>query len=302
MSIDYLIQIVQSKITILKNAKNQAFANGDLQMLNTIDTELLENQNTLSQLNMLLEMQKAAAAANSTTAEVVATAVEAIQNPTQGPSASAVINGYDISAYATDALYEQKIQTIINGMPSFGAVGDIDRYIQNAVAGAPVTGDMVLGATSQYGVDIPLTMAIMELDSRFGTVGIGASTFNPGNIGNTGTTTQAFGSWAEGVSAVAEWLSRHHAGTAPAAPPPVVNAPTPNPTPAPTPSPIPPTNTPTPSVEASTSTPPTDTATSTPPIDTSVPVNSSTSTPADSDTSTSTPISLGRQSRSRNIG
>ncbi len=209
MNIEYLIQLLENKLNILNNARNQTFSIGDLEKIISIDAEILEVQNTLTQLNMLLEIKKAAAAANSTTAEVVASAVEAAQNPMQGPSASAIINGYDISAYATDALYEEKIQSFLRGMPSFGTAGDIDTYIQNVATGSPVTGEMVFTAAGQYSVDIPLMMAIMELDSRFGTAGIGVGTLNPGNIGNTGTSTRAYGSWQEGVVAVAEWLSRH---------------------------------------------------------------------------------------------
>lgn len=49
----------------------------------------------------------------------------------------------------------------------------------------------------------------MQNDSMFGTLGIGATTYNPGNIGNTGSATRSFGSWDEGIAAVAEWLSQH---------------------------------------------------------------------------------------------
>ncbi len=209
MNITYLIGVVQNKINALYNAKNQAFSMGDLQLISSIENDLLETQNTLAQLQMLDKTAKAAAAVNTTPAAVLDKGVTALQNATQGPSASAVINGYDISAYATDALYEQKIQTIISAMPAFVTVEDVDNYIQGKAVGSPVTGAMVALATKTSKVDIPLLLAIIQNDSFFGTLGIGAQTFNPGNVGNTGSATKTFGSWQEGVSAVAEWLDSH---------------------------------------------------------------------------------------------
>lgn len=212
MDIQYLIQVLQNKITALNNAKSQAVSIGDFEQINVIEKELLDTQHTFSQLTMLVNMTQAATTANVSTAEVVASGLNVLQNvpPTiQGPSAGAVINGYDVSAYATDALYEQKIQTILSGMIDFSTEADVDAYVQDVAPGSPVTGGMVYAAVNQYGIDLPLLMAIMQNDSMFGTKGVGATTFNPGNVGNTGSATRSFGSWGEGVSAVAEWLSRH---------------------------------------------------------------------------------------------
>lgn len=216
MDINYLIQILQNKITILNNAKGQAFAAGNLDQVNAIEKDLLETQNTFQQLTMLVDMAQAAKAANTTPAEVVSTGLDAVQNPTpeiQGPSASAVINGYDISAYATDPAYEDKIRAILSKMPVFSIVSDIDAYIQSVAQGSPVTGDMVYKSSQQYGVDMPLMMAIMHNDSTFGTLGVGARTFNPGNVGNTGSAEKTYSSWQEGVTAVADWLNRHRVVT-----------------------------------------------------------------------------------------
>ncbi len=212
MDINYLIQILQNKITILTTAKGQSFASGNIDQMNLIEKDILDTQNTFNQLTMLVDMAQAAKAANSTAAEVVASGLDAVQNVVpdiQGPSASAVINGYDISAYATDPLYEDKIRTILSRMPTFSVVSDIDMYIQSVAQGSFVTGDVVYKAAQQYGVDLQLMMAIMQNDSQFGTDGVGARTNNPGNVGNTGTSTQTFPSWSEGISAVADWLNRH---------------------------------------------------------------------------------------------
>jgi hypothetical protein len=214
MNVEYLIQVLNNKLVVLKNAKIQAFNAGDLPTINSLEEEILGVQNTISQLNLLLTIDTAAIAANKTHAEVVTSGIEAVQNvppAIQGPSASATINGYDVSAYATDALYEEKIQKILGLMPAFAEAIDVDIYIQDKAPGSPVTGDMVLAAVNRYDIDQPLLLAIMQNDSSFGTKGIGANTFNPGNVGNTGTATKSFGSWEEGVFAVAEWLSRHQA-------------------------------------------------------------------------------------------
>lgn len=212
MDIQYLIQMLQNKITALNNAKSQALSIGDFEQISVIEKELLDTQHTFSQLTMLLDMTQAAMVANVSAAEVVSSGLNALQNvppSIQGPSAGAVINGYDVSAYATDALYEQKIRTILDGMIAFSTPADVDVYIQDMAPGSPVTGDMVYAAVIQYSVDLPLLLAIMQNDSAFGTKGVGATTYNPGNIGNTGSATRSFGSWEDGVNAVAEWLSQH---------------------------------------------------------------------------------------------
>ena len=232
MNLNSLIQLLQNKLSILQTARGQAYSIGDLNQLNSIDKEILETQNTMTQLGTLANIAQAASSVNSTLADVAVSGINAIQNPApvvQGPSASAVINGYDVSAYATDPLYEGKIRSILSTMPIFSIVGDIDRYIQAFASGSPVTGDMVYKASQQYGVDLPLMMAIMQNDSAFGTLGIGASTFNPGNIGNTGTSTQSYPSWNDGVTAVANWLNNHRVLT-PTTPDPTTTTPVTDPT------------------------------------------------------------------------
>lgn len=285
--------MLQNKITMLNNAKSQAFAVGDINQVNTIDQDLLETQNTFAQLAMLQDISAAAANINTTPAEVVASGIQASQNQTQGPSASAFINGYDISAYATDALHETKIQSIVNAMPSFSSADDIDRYIQNLAPTSPVKGDMVIRSATMYTVDAPLLIAIMQNDSAFGTLGVAARTFNPGNVGNTGIEERAYTSWQDGVTAVAEWLNRHRISgvalepviipvTIPEpAPQPVIETPVVTPTPqAPEPTPtIIPTPEPVPPVET-----PIDTATTTPELIPEI----STTTPGLLETTTST--------------
>jgi hypothetical protein len=71
---------------------------------------------------------------------------------------------------------------------------------------------MISGTSSKYGVSWEMLLAMMQQDSSLGTKGIGAKTFNPGNVGNTdsGKTTN-YGSWQAGVDALGNWLNNHRA-------------------------------------------------------------------------------------------
>ena len=233
MDIPYLITLLQNKLNYLSNARSSAAAVGDAGGVSGIDQDILTTQNTLAQLNLLIQFNQTASAQNANAADVIASAISAAQ--TKGPSASAIINGYDVSAYATDPLYEQKIQRIVDAMPLFADAAGIDTYIQNFAPASPVTGAMIITAMQAYNVNLPLLIAIMQNDSAFGTTGVGARTNNPGNVGNTGSAERSYPSWQDGVSAVAEWLSTHRYVPVVATPTPVVPpVVTPPATPAPT--------------------------------------------------------------------
>ena len=213
MDIPALIQLMQNKVNILSNARSLAFSSGDLDRMNAIDNDLLSTQNTLSQLNMLQAATQAAASSNIGLSDVVTAGVQAAQSAIALPDdPTAVLSQYDLSTYASDPLYIPKITDMLSSMPELDNASQIDAYITNEVVGSPITGTMVMDATTQYNVDVRLTVAIMELDSRLGTAGVGAQTFNPGNVGNTGTSTQTFASWSDGVAIVAKWLSNHRVG------------------------------------------------------------------------------------------
>src|SRR3989344_4219027 len=119
-----------------------------------------------------------------------------------------VLGEYDITSYATDPLHEEKIMDILSKMGVMDTAEKIDDYIKSKYSSSPVEGGMIMNAAQSYEVDARLMMAIMELDSRFGTAGIGVSTLNPGNVGNDDDgNTRTYSSWQEGVTAVAEWLN-----------------------------------------------------------------------------------------------
>ena len=213
---------MQNKVTILSNAKALAFSSGDLDRMNAIENDLLGTQNTLSQLQMLMEATRAANTSSLDVASVLTAGVQAAQAASAIPDApTSILADYDISTYAADPAYLQKITDMLTAMPNLDNATQIDAYIDREIVGSPITGQMVMDATTKYAVDTRLTCAIMELDSRFGTAGVGAQTFNPGNVGNTGTSTQTYASWSDGVAAVAYWLSKHRTG----GPIPVVPAP-----------------------------------------------------------------------------
>lgn len=207
MNIDYLIQLLANRLNGLAQAKDQAFMGGDLDRINIIDKEILDVQNTLSQLKLLQNASQEAALTNSTLV-----AAMTLPNNVITDGSTECLNNYDIEPYATDPLHEEKIKDILLAMGPMISAEAIDAYIASEAIGSPITGQMILSAAQSYEVDVRLMMALMELDSRFGTAGVAVSTLNPGNVGNTGTSTRAYDSWPDGVTAVAEWLNRHRKG------------------------------------------------------------------------------------------
>lgn len=212
MNIDYLVQLLSNRLNALALSKDQAFLAGDLERINSIDAEINGVNDTLYKLRLINGVSAAATAAGTTATEVIANGISSVtDNGADIATATASLQRYDISSYATDPLHEQKITAILMAMPlDMSSPVTVDSYIQQAAPGSLVTGAMVVGSAQVYATDVRLAMALMENDSRYGTVGIAVSTMNPGNIGNTGSATRSYSSWAEGVSAVAEWLSRHH--------------------------------------------------------------------------------------------
>lgn len=209
MNIDYLIQLLTNRLTGLALAKDQAFQAGDLERIVAVDAEILDVQNTISKLKLISSIEQTAAATSFSEAEVVKNGIEASFNPTVVNDSTQVLLEYDITPYATDPMHELKIQNILEKMGLMDSPDKIETYIKKASPDSPLDGMMVWNAAVQYAVDARLMLALMELDSRFGTVGIAVSTLNPGNVGNNGTTTRSYPSWSDGVVAVAKWLSRH---------------------------------------------------------------------------------------------
>lgn len=131
-----------------------------------------------------------------------------------------VIGGIDfgqtptgIGAYATDigsemAGVSRGYNDIVGAFGQNPTNKQLDSYIQNNDSNSPVTGQMILTAAKQTNVSPAILTALLNNESGFGTAGVGASTMNPGNVGNTGSATKSFGSWQEGVTAAAQQLAR----------------------------------------------------------------------------------------------
>lgn len=214
MNIEYLTQILNNRLNALIQGKDQAFIIGDLNRITEIEAEIISVQDTLSKLNLLTTISSAATAANTTPLAVVQTGIDAINNGALNYTASGdgdltPLSQYDLSSYATDPAYEQKLITILSSMGAMNDQATIEQFIKNASPSSPLTGEMILSAAQAYSIDTRLLLAMLNLESSFGTTGVGATTFNPGNVGNTGADTHTFPTWAFGVNAVAEWLGKH---------------------------------------------------------------------------------------------
>src|SRR3989344_6172378 len=202
MKIEDLVQLLNSRLREFKLSKDYARMSGNLERMNDADKEIIDLEDTLFQLNLLVDTSKSAAVKEATLAEVIT------------DCSIAVLGEYDITPYATDPLHEKKVMNILSKMGVMDTVEKIDDYIKSKYLSSPVTGEMIMNAASAYNVDARLMMAIMEQDSSFGTAGKAVRTRNPGNVGNDDAgNTRAYESWQEGVTAVAAWLSRHRGST-----------------------------------------------------------------------------------------
>ena len=202
MKIEDLVQLLNNRLREFQLSRDYAKMSGDLERMNVADKEVITLEDTLYQLNLLVDTSKSATVRETTLAEAII------------DGSVAVLGEYDITTYATDPEHEEKIMNILSKMGVMDTVEKIDSYIKGKYLSSPVTGEMITSATLAYNVDTRLTMAIMEQDSRFGTAGLAVRTLNPGNVGNDDDgNIRTYESWQEGVTAVAEWLSRHRGST-----------------------------------------------------------------------------------------
>ena len=202
MKIDDLTQLLDNRLREFKLSRDYAKMSGDLERMNTADKEIIALEDTLYQLNLLVDTSKSAAVKEEILSEIL----------TDG--SVAVLGEYNINRYATDPDHEKKVMSILSKMGVMDTAEKIDEYINKRYFGSPVTGEMVMSAALAYDVDTRLMMAIMQQDSSFGTAGLAVRTLNPGNVGNDDDgNTRTYESWQEGVTAVAEWLSRHRGKT-----------------------------------------------------------------------------------------
>lgn len=149
------------------------------------------------------------------------------------PSTSMSTNnflGYNLSTYATDPNYANKltpiVQNISSEVQSYGPQG-LQSYVASVAPNAPITGAMIAATSTKYGVDPRVLTGMLQLESNFGTKGAGAKTMNPGNVGNTDSgATQHFPSWQAGLDAMGNELAirKQQTQQAPQLPPQVAPA------------------------------------------------------------------------------
>jgi hypothetical protein len=118
------------------------------------------------------------------------------------------VGGYDFEGYAALKTDIPEVRKIYNELPEFTSPEQIQKEINRVVPNAEITGQDVWNAAEKYGINIRVLVARLRKESGFGTTGTAVKTKNPGNIGNTGTSTVKHESWVKGLEAVARELKR----------------------------------------------------------------------------------------------
>ena len=132
------------------------------------------------------------------------------------------VNGVDLSTYSTDPNYSSKVSTIQQQLPMINSASDIQSYIQSKFPSSPITGDDIMSAATQFGVDPSLMTAQLQQESQMGTTGESPSNNNPAGIKYVGQAGVVQGTAApdggyyakfptlqDGINAEAQWLSNH---------------------------------------------------------------------------------------------
>lgn len=204
--IDYLLTQRQNEINREVDTKKQIESMAIQAAYNGAPTSLIAQMRALT--DPVQAAQLGASFLKGNLESVNGSNVTGISNPQD------VIEGFDLGSYATDPTHEQQIRNIMSQMGKITSTSQIDSYIKSKAPNSSITPQMITSASQKYGVSWELLMAIMQQESNFGTSGVGARTYNPGNIGNvdSGGTTN-YGSWDKGVDAIGAWLSNHKANT-----------------------------------------------------------------------------------------
>lgn len=124
---------------------------------------------------------------------------------------SKVIGGYDFTNYATDPKWGNGVNTILSRMPAINNASDVSAYIAAKAPKSPLVkeADNIIKIARTQQIDPRLLLAIMEQESRFGTLGRAAYTFNPANVGNVDSgANRNWGSWSGGVQALANNINK----------------------------------------------------------------------------------------------
>ena len=132
------------------------------------------------------------------------------------------VNGVDLSTYSTDPNYSSEVSTIQQQLPMINSASDIQSYIQSNFPSSPITGDDIMSAATQYGVDPSLMTAQLQQESQMGTTGESPSNNNPAGLKYVGQAGVVQGTAApeggyyakfptlqDGINAEAQWLANH---------------------------------------------------------------------------------------------
>jgi hypothetical protein len=145
------------------------------------------------------------------------------------PSAQAGVSGYDLSTYATDPSYTQKVSAISSSMGAITSAQDAQTYITDNFPSSPITGDMIMNSSTLLGIDPNVLMAQIQEESQMGTSGVAMADNNPAGItwsqtyqdANPGTSKGSarpeaeggnyvhFATMQDGMNAEADWLAQH---------------------------------------------------------------------------------------------
>lgn len=125
-----------------------------------------------------------------------------------------ILDGVDISPWATDPHHEQGVANIHQSLPDFSSPKDIHKYITTQFPKSTIKGVDIADAASRYKVNPKLLLSILQQDSSLGTKGLGKKTNNPGNVGNDDAgRIRRFKSMREGVMAAAALLAKMKVGS-----------------------------------------------------------------------------------------
>lgn len=143
---------------------------------------------------------------------LVSKPVAEVKNNKPDASATGSIHDYyNIKPYATQKDHEKIVDQVYKKIESLPHdAKSIGEYIKKVAKDSELTGDMILKAAKEHGVDPRALLSILQVDSTFGTRGKGKRTKNPGNVGNDDSGRLVYyKDWQSGVSAAAKWLAKY---------------------------------------------------------------------------------------------
>ena len=140
-----------------------------------------------------------------------------------GITTPGTVGSYNLSTYdQSNPNYANQISTIASTIGPISDAASAQSYISQNYPSSPITGDMVMQAAQQYGVDPTVIMSLMQKESSFlsdPNAVTDKSTNNPGSImGGPGGKQTQYATLQDGVNGIAEWISQHPSTTSATSP------------------------------------------------------------------------------------